>query len=290
MSVFPKYSLRGLEGRRMITGSGKRLVIVEGGSDVEVYSRFIDDPTRIYPVEDIARIARNNRDAILSMSESYPHHSFIVDEDMESLALGNSINELPDNIATTFELNDIECWAFQALESGRELSRFDLQEEDVELAKYLSREFGILRLIMKEMRIGNEETRWKINFGGEGGVKRNLLRDMPKLKFDTDIVDLVIRTQRQGNGISIRRWQTKFEKWEKKTRSYDTWQVIGGHDLCFFLYYVSSQRKGHEATNSGLYSFESSLRRDSVKPRNRKFWSALMNGKVGKILGIDDRL
>ena len=287
MSAFPKYTLRGLEGRRIITGSDSRLVVVEGKSDVEVYSRFIDDPTRIYPVEDIANTARNNRRAIVSLSEAYPHHSFIVDEDMESLISDNDAIKLPDNLATTFELNDIECWAFQALEIGGGLSSLGLIEEDIALAINLSMGFGILRMITKEKLTEDEETRWKINFGGERGVKRQLIRDSPKLQSDTDIVDLVIRIYRQGNGISTKRWQDKFRKREMNAGTNDFWAMVGGHDLCFFLYYVSSQRKGREITNSGLHRFETSLRRESIKERYRKFWSGLMNGKVGHILGVD---
>ena len=51
MSRFPKYSLRGLQGRRILGVDG-RLVLVEGISDMRVYGRFVDDRSRLLPVED----------------------------------------------------------------------------------------------------------------------------------------------------------------------------------------------------------------------------------------------
>ena len=59
MSRFPKYSLRGLEGRRILGVDG-RLVLVEGIWTCAC-TGFVDDRSRLLPVEDVAD-TRSNRE------------------------------------------------------------------------------------------------------------------------------------------------------------------------------------------------------------------------------------
>jgi hypothetical protein len=281
MSSFPKYSLRGLEGRKMM-GIDECLVIVEGESDVRVYRRFIDDRSRILPVEDIAGTRSNNRGAIVSMSEDYPQHSFIVDEDMISLSEGEFNAPLPQNLATTWKLNDIESWAFRAMERGEDLPSIGLNDEDVRLALHISRAFGILRIITKRMWDEGGESRWRIDFNRS---KELLIKHSTRLDINSNIVEMVVKTQSRDT-VSSKRWQKKFRSLESEFSSFENLPIIAGHDLSFFLYYISSKRKKQNPTMMGYRDFERLLINKSLNQKNREFWGELMQGKIGIILGF----
>ena len=224
MGRFPKYSLRGLEGRKMM-GIDECLVIVEGESDVRVYSRFIDDRSRILAVEDIAGTRSNNRGAIVSMSEDYPQHSFIVDEDMISLSEREFNAPLPQNLATTWELNDIESWAFRAMERGEELYSIGLNDEDVLLALQISKSFGILRIITKRMWDEERGSRWKIDFNRS---KELLVKHSTRLDINSNIVEMVVNTQSRDT-VSPKRWLKKFRSLESEFSSFENLPIIAGH-------------------------------------------------------------
>lgn len=281
MSSFPKYSLRGLEGRKMM-GIDECLVIVEGESDVRVYRRFIDDRSRILPVEDIANTRSNNRGAIVSLSEDYPQHSFIVDEDLISLSEGKGNIPLPQNLATTWELNDIESWAFRAMEKGEGLPSIGLNEEDVRLALHISRAFGILRIITKRMWDEGGESRWRIDFNRS---KEMLIKHSTRLGINSNIVEIVVKTQSRDT-VSSKRWQKKFRSLESEFSLFENLPMIAGHDLSFFLYYISSKRNQQNPTMIGYRDFERLLINKSLNLKNREFWGELMQGKIGIILGF----
>jgi len=281
MSSFPKYSLRGLEGRKMM-GIDECLVIVEGESDVRVYRRFIDDRSRILPVEDIANTRSNNRGAIVSLSEDYPQHSFIVDEDLISLSEGKANIPLPQNLATTWELNDIESWAFRAMEKGEGLPSIGLNEEDVRLALHISRAFGILRIITKRMWDEGGESRWRIDFNRS---KEMLIKHSTRLGINSNIVEIVVKTQSRDT-VSSKRWQKKFRSLESEFSLFENLPMIAGHDLSFFLYYISSKRNQQNPTMIGYRDFERLLINKSLNLKNREFWGELMQGKIGIILGF----
>ena len=281
MSSFPKYSLRGLEGRKMM-GIDECLVIVEGESDVRVYRRFIDDRSRILPVEDIANTRSNNRGAIVSLSEDYPQHSFIVDEDLISLSEGKANIPLPQNLATTWELNDIESWAFRAMEKGEGLPSIGLNEEDVRLALHISRAFGILRIITKRMWDEGGESRWRIDFNRS---KEMLIKHSTRLGINSNIVEIVVKTQSRDT-VSSKRWQKKFRSLESEFSLFENLPMIAGHDLSFFLYYISSKRNQQNPTMIGYRDFERLLINKSLNLKNRESWGELMQGKVGGILGF----
>lgn len=277
MSRFPKYSLRGLEGRRILGVDG-RLVLVEGISDMRVYGRFVDDRSRLLPVEDVAD-TRSNRDALVSMSTDYPEHSFIVDEDLMSLAEKESQDSLPENLATTWELNDIESWAFHALEDGGQLGSIGINGDDVRLALWASRKLGSLRLISKRMEKGDSLSRWRIDFNR---CKERMMQSGPRLHMDYDVVAMVIRSQSRDT-VSMKRWQEKVGKVESEFSKSRDLQMVAGHDLAFFLYYASTQRNGETPTMSDQRDFERMLVNRSLGLRDG--WGGLMVGKVGRFLG-----
>lgn len=282
MSRSPKYSLRGLEGRRMLGVDG-RLVLVEGISDMRVYGRFVDDRSRLLPVEDVAK-TRSNRDALVSMSTDYPEHSFIVDEDLMSFAEKESQDSLPENLATTWELNDIECWAFHALEGGGQLDSIGIKDDDVRLALWASRKLGSLRLISRRMEKGDSASRWRLDFNR---CKERMMQSGPRLHMGYDVVAMVIRSQSRDT-VSMKRWQDKVGKVESEFSKSKDLHMVAGHDLTFFLYYASTQRNGVTPTMSGHREFEKMLVNRSLGLRDG--WRKLMVGRVGRFLGCKPEL
>ena len=277
MSRFPKYSLRGLEGRRILGVDG-RLVLVEGISDMRVYGKFVDDRSRLLPVEDVAD-TRSNRDALVSMSTDYPEHSFIVDEDLMSLADKETQEDLPENLATTWELNDIESWAFHALQDAGHLGSMGLNDDDVRLALWASRKLGSLRLISKRMEKGDSPSRWRVDFNR---CKERMLQSCPRLHEGYDLVAMAIRSQSRDT-VSLKRWQQKVGKVESEFSKSRSLQMVAGHDLAFFLYYATTQRKGATPDANGQRDFERMLVNRSLGFRGG--WDGLMSGKVGTLLG-----
>ena len=275
MDGFPKYSLRGLEGRR-IMGVGESLVVVEGISDVWVYQRFIDDRKRLMPVEDIADV-RSNREAIVSMSTDFPEHSFIVDEDLMTLSEEESQESLPGNLATTWELNDIECWAFHALDQAGRLDQIGITPDDVGLAVEMSKKFGLMRLISKRMG-GGASSRWRLDFDG---CKDSMLRHPPRIQIDHDVVEMVVRRQTRDT-VSAERWRDKVRKAEREFSGTRSLKLVAGHDLTFFLYYACAQRNGRAPTSRGKRDFERLLVNKSL--RYRQGWNGLISGKIAGFL------
>ncbi len=60
-------------------------------------------------------------------------------------------------------------------------------------------------------------------------------------------------------------------------------QMVAGHDLAFFLYYATTQRKGATPDPNGQRDFERMLVNRSLGFRGG--WEGLMSGKVGTLLG-----
>ena len=125
-------------------------------------------------------------------------------------------------------------------------------------------------------------SRWKIDFNRS---KELLIKRSTRLDINSNIVEMVVNTQSRDT-VSSKRWLKKFRSLESEFSSFENLPIIAGHDLSFFLYYLSSKRKKQTPTMMGYRDFERLLINKSLNQKNREFWGELMQGKIGIILGL----
>ena len=224
-------------------------------------------------VEDVAD-TRSNRDALVSMSTDYPEHSFIVDEDLMSLADKETQEDLPGE-----PRNDLGAqrhsasWAFHALRTLGHLGSMGLNDDDVRLALWASRKLGSLRLISQEDGEGRHP-----GGGLTSTDARRGLQSCPRLHEGYDLVAMAIRSQSRDT-VSLKRWQQKVGKVESEFSKSRSLQMVAGHDLAFFLYYATTQRKGVDSRRERA----AGLREDAGKPvpgvQRRVGWADVWQGR-----------
>ena len=260
-------------------GVADSVVIVEGYSDAKFYRKLADRDVQIMPLNELyrAEYVENNREELVSLASEMAQHNFIVDDDMMSIVEDGLQESLPRNLATTWVMNDIECWSFHVLDQADMLDKIGIIRDDVEFSLRMAKELGILLFIQRE-RGGNRTSRWKLNLKA---VLDRIIADQLEIISSSDLRSVIFSRLRRTD-ISEERWIKKMDKLRNALENKERLAAIRGHDLIFFLCYSRCRRENTIFSKSILREFEGRVRNAAASLDGA--WGDLLNGKIGLFL------
>jgi len=296
MTDFPRYSIKGaLLGRRLLgVSKDESIVCVEGKSDKEIYCKFVNGKKRILAVNELSGAKIDGgRDEVVLYSKQYPNDYFIIDDDFRSAYIDNYQKDLPKNLATTFEYNDIEIWCFNILYSNDLLKRLDLNKEDITLSLKLAKKHGIIRFITNRKQYFNPNTRWLFK---HEIIRNQIFKIKPVLDFNFDILDFIYKYNDckeydekpmisfgKKKQIKLDQWSETVSKEEIKSNGENSLKYVNGHDLTFYLYCIKTMRNDKSISKRGWGDFEYRFRKEAIKDVG--YWKGfLADSKIGGLL------